>query len=135
MAASEAASVMGRDILATVRLGQIIEPEVEAGGKGYRAGYSFRNLIEMRVAEEMIKFGVPRKRIMSYLKIIKNALTSWMKDDGWIVIDDTWEWQLTSDFSAIALGWKKREPTALLAIRVGKIKQELEDNLQQRSKI
>ena len=128
MQAHEAAKVIERDASAVARLGQIITPELQANGKGYRAAYSFRNLVEMRIVEEMMKFGVPRKKIVSYLDTLRHSKMKWLDEkhtDGWIVIDGEWNWQFASDFSAIQLGWRNKQPHSFLAISIGKIRHEL----------
>lgn len=125
--ANEAAKVMDRTPETIARLGQIVPPERPAGGKGYRAAYSFRNLIEMRIVEEMVKFGVPRKKIALYVTQLRVSMNRWLDghDDGWMVIDGQWNWQITSNFDAIQLGWRNKKPDAFLAISIGKIKSEL----------
>lgn len=130
--AHEVAKIMHRDTGIIARLGQIITPELAAGGKGYRAAYSFRNLVEMRIVEEMIKFGVPRKRIASYLKTLRDSTMDVFgetQEDAWIVIDGDWHWQIANTFAAIQLGWQATFPNSLLAISVGKIKKELSEKL------
>ena len=129
--AHEVAKIMGREAELIARLGQIIAPEIAANGKGYRAAYSFRNLVEMRIVEEMIKFGVPRKRIASYLAILRTASINAFSDthgDAWIIINGQGQWQIASTFAAIQLGWRET-PDSLLAISIGKIKKELNAKL------
>lgn len=130
--ASEVAKIMGCESGWVARLGQIIAPEIAANGKGYRAAYSFRNLVEMRIVEEMIKFGVPRKRIASYLITLRASTINVFSDtqeEAWIVIDGEWRWQIANTFTAIRLGWQNHIPDSLLAISIGKIKKELKNQL------
>ena len=130
--ASEAATIMNRDAAFIARLGQIISPALPANGKGYRAAYSFQNLVEMRIVEEMVKFGVPRKRIAGYLTTIRDSKMNVFDDtqeEAWIIVDGSWRWQIANTFSAIQLGWWAEVPNYLLAVSIGKIKQELKARL------
>lgn len=130
--ASEAATIMSRNPALIARLGQIVTPELPANGKGYRAAYSFRNLVEMRIVEEMVKFGVPRKRIAGYLATLRDSKMNVFddtKEEAWIVIDGSWRWQIANTFAAVRLGWWAEEPDSLLAISIGKIKKELKERI------
>ncbi len=130
--AYEAAKVLNREASFIAKLGQIVTPALPANGKGYRAAYSFQNLVEMRIVEEMVKFGVPRKRIVGYLTTLRESAMNVFddtKEEAWIVVDGAWRWQIANTFAAIQLGWWAEAPDSLLAVSIGKIKKELKSRL------
>ena len=102
--AHEAAKILNVSPEHVARLGQIIEPDYPAGGKGFRAQYSFRNLVEMRIAEEMAAFSIPRKRINLYLREINHSLLRWLEvdgNDGWLIIGKE-NWSVVTSFEALS---------------------------------
>lgn len=128
--AHEAAKMMGRDPQEIARLGQIVPPERPAGGKGFRAFYSFSNLVQMRVAEEMARFGVPRKRISSYLFDLNHSFLRWFQEDGqdgWVIIGDSGKWAVVTSFDILSND--QLQSSALLSVNIGKIKSEIRKNL------
>ena len=128
--AHQAAHVANRNVREIARLGQIVAPERPAGGKGFRARYSFSNLVQMRIAEEMARFGVPRKRIGVYLSDLRYSFLRWLEvdgSDGWIIVSDNGQWSVVTSFEI--LREDQLESSALLSINIGKIKTEMRNNL------
>ena len=99
--AGEAAKVMEREPAAVARLGQIVTPEQPAHGRGYRAGYSFRNLVEMRLAEEFSRLGVSQKRIQRALVALRHSHGRWLEKDGadgYVLLDSLGRWSAGATF-------------------------------------
>ncbi len=128
--AYEAAQMLDRTSEEIARLGQIVSPDEPANGKGFRAGYSFVNLVEMRIAEELTQFGVPRKHIQRYLTALRNSHMRWLEEDGaemgaWLVISgEKWAAGSTMDiaFETLQLSGPIM---SLVAIDAGKIKNQI----------
>ena len=125
----QAADLMERQPQEIARLGQLVEAEVPANGKGYRALYSFRNLVEMRIAEELGRFGVPQKRIQKYLSDLNNSHMRWLEEnglDGYIVLDRLSRWSAgtTLELAFEALGYQIPVCSAVV-INLGLIKKAL----------
>lgn len=108
-------------------LGQIITPEVPATGSGYKSFYSFRNLVEMRLGEELSNLGVPWKRIYKYVDALRESRGQWLENiglDGWLVLDSVWKWGVgTNVETAIASLSGLRSVSAFIAVDIGRIKQ------------
>ena len=128
--AHEAAELLDRTSEEIARLGQITGAEVPADGKGYRAFYSFANLVEMRITEELTQFGVPRKHIQRYLTALRNSHMRWLEEDGaelgaWLVIGGE-KWAAGSTMT-IALGTLQLSGpiVSFVAIDAGAIKQAI----------
>lgn len=93
--AGEAAELINLTSADVAKLGQIITPDVPADGKGYRSLYSFRNLVEMRLGEELSRIGISWKRINKYIEELRKSYCRWLDEygrDGWLVLDGTWKW-------------------------------------------
>jgi hypothetical protein len=93
--AADVGAFFERDGQYAARLAQLIEPAYPAHGKGYRAGYSFQNLIEMVVIDRLIGLRVPHKRIQEYLLSLRQSHGQWLADNdvgGWIVLTHDWRW-------------------------------------------
>lgn len=131
--ASQAAQIMGRESITVARLGQVIAPERPAYGKGHRAGYSFRNLVEMRLAEELARFGVPQKRTQHYIESLRRSWGKWLEEDGsagWVVLDDQ-EWGAGSTVDMALQTLERSRPVgAFLAVDLRKIKESLRANME-----
>ena len=124
--ASDAATLVGKSVDRFVRLGQIIEPDGASLGKGHKAGYSFRNLVEAIVADTLISFGVPPKRIQKYLVDLRSSHSRWLDRDGnsgWIVLDSEWNWAAGSTLGLAMKLLKK--PHALIALNIEEIKKQI----------
>lgn len=126
--ANEAAQLLDRTSEEIARLGQIVEPFEPALGKGYRALYSFVNLVEMRIAEELAQFGVPRKRIQKYLTALRTSYMRWLEEDGaemgaWLIVSGDQRWAAGSTVEiAFQTLWRSGYFTSFVAVDVGKIK-------------
>ena len=110
-------------------MGQYIIPDSEANGKGHHFSYSFRNLVEMRLQEELGRFGVPQKRIQKYIADLKGSRGQWLEEsgqDGWVILDGAFRWAAGNDLGdAIKNLTHAMNVTSLIAVDVGKIKQAL----------
>lgn len=128
--ASQAAKVMGIPSSEIARLGQIITPSIPAQGKGHRALYDFRNLIEMKIVLLLSIFNVPHKNIHFLLEKLRNSHFQWLDEegrDGWIVLDTNGQWSagttLNDAVSAIT-----SEIEALVSINLTPIKEYFREN-------
>lgn len=115
------------------QIGQFITPHVPANGKGYRIGYSFRNIVEVHVVSYLIKFGVPRKRIQKYLNDLVGSKFGWLEEggySGWVVLDDQWRWSAgpTPNESLETLGHSGLSHAAI-TLDVGLIKKEIRQKI------
>lgn len=93
--AGEAAELINSTSADVAKLGQIITPDVPADGRGYRSLYSFRNLVEMRLGEELSRIGISWKRINKYIEELRRSYCRWLEEDGrdgWLVLDGAWKW-------------------------------------------
>ena len=111
--ASQVAKIAGLTPSQVAQIGQFIAPFRPANGKGYRIGYSFRNIVEVMIAFHLLKFGVPRKRIQKYLGDLVGSRFGWLEEgghSGWVVLDDKWRW---------AAGYSTNEALANLSFSGG----------------
>ena len=109
------------------QLGQVIPPDKPASGRGYRSLYSFRNLVEMRIGEELSRYGVPWKRISKHIVDLRNSRCHWLDNeglDGWAILDDLWRWAAGTTVEG-ALSALKFPPKSFVAINVGNIKRAI----------
>ena len=93
--ANEVAKIIGITVAQVAQIGQFISPQMPANGKGYRIGYSYKNIVEVCIVLYLMKFGVPRKRIQKYLNDLNSSRMRWLDEDGnngWIMLDDQWRW-------------------------------------------
>ena len=121
--ASQVATILKCPVEFVSRLGQVILPDDPAFGKGYRIGYSFRNILEVCIAEQLIAFGVPRKKIQFYLNGLRRAHNRWLEIDGpngWVVLDSELRWAAGMTLEgAISM---LPEANACIVIDIGKMK-------------
>jgi hypothetical protein len=130
--ASQAADIIGLPATEIARLGQIIVPYASAGGKGRRALYDFRNLVEMHIVLAFASFGVPQKIMQQFLKNLRNARNKWLEEngrDGWIVMDTKWQWGAGDIVSEALLAVK--QPSAAIVVHLAPIKAILRERLQE----
>lgn len=127
--ASRVASVMGCPVQHIAHMGQIILPDGPANGSGHRAKYSFRNVLEIAIAERLISFGVHQKRIQKYLEALRKAHNHWLESDGpdgWIVLDGFSRWAAGSTLEgAIGVLALTKPAEALIAIDIGQLRKAL----------
>lgn len=133
--ASEAAKIMDWEPEAVARVGQYIDPDVPANGKGYRALYSFRNLVEMRLSDYLARFGVPQKRIQKYVIDLRKSQLGWLEengpDDGYLVLDNLWRWAAGSTVEEIIANLSlKISPVGMIVVNIGAIKRALKMSLE-----
>lgn len=116
------------------QIGQFIAASAPANGKGYRIGYSFRNVVEVFISLHLIQFGVPRKRIRQYLDNLGRSRMGWLDrdgHDGWIIIDPQWRWAAGTTCDDAIAGLATDRPLSLVAIDVGKIKNTVTNKIQE----
>lgn len=96
--ANEVAQVLKWPPQQVARLGQSVRTASAPLGKGHRAQYSLRNIIELQIIEELMRFGVPHKRILYYLQSLakSKAALDWLLDEAgcWIVCDGDSQWSV-----------------------------------------
>lgn len=119
--------------LEVARMGQVIIPDVPSDGRGYKSMYSFRNMVEMRLGEELSNIGVPWKRIYKYIEELRKSHGRWLEEDGldgWLVLDRFWKWGAgtTLDMAIISV-FKDRSQDVLVAVNVGMIKRALRSRM------
>lgn len=130
--ASQAAKLINRSPVEVSRLGQLITPDGPANGKGHRSLYSFRNLVEMVVAEEMIRFGVPQKKIQKYLRELRSSRGRWLESgtrEDWIILDQLWRWGAGNTLDVAIRSLVNPEATAIVAINVGTIRESIKERI------
>lgn len=127
------------DSMEVARAGQVITPEVPANGKGYRSLYSFQNLVEIRIVEQLGKFGVPQKRIQRYIEDLRHSKGRWLCNegaDGFVVLDNLWRWGCGSTLElALEPLAESVSPISLIAINLGAIKRSLRLSMQNNMEI
>lgn len=133
--ASEVAQITDLTPSQVAQIGQFIVPHTPANGKGYRIGYSFRNIVEVLVVSLLIKFGVPRKRIQKYLSDLVGSRFGWLEEDGhdgWIVLDDGWKWSAgTTPNDALEILKSNREVYAAITLDIGLIKEKVRTKIEE----
>ena len=117
------------------RLGQVITPDVPAAGKGYRALYSERNLIEMRLVQTLGHFGIPQKRTQRFIEALRTSHHQWLDldgKDGYVLLTDQFEWGAgeTMELALMSLS-KHGTPTGFVAINLAKMKRAIRRNIEQ----
>lgn len=123
--AGEAAKLIGSNSDDVARLGQIITPDAPANGRGYKSLYSFRNLVELRLGQQLGHFGVSWKRIAKYIDSLRKSRGKWLEEDGldgWLVLDEFWRWGAGTTLETATASLNKIPVTAMVAINVGAIK-------------
>lgn len=127
--AKDAAGIMLSTPSEVARMGQVISPDVPANGKGYRSLYSFRNLVEMMLGNELAHLGVSWKRICKYIEAMRKSHGRWLEKDGldgWLVLDRFWRWGAGTTLEmAMEAVFKDRPHDLVIAINVGMIKRAL----------
>lgn len=127
--ASAIASVMECPAQHIAHMGQIIMPDGPANGSGHRAKYSFRNVLEMAIAERLMNFGVPQKRIQRYLEALRKAHNHWLEmkgPDGWVILDGSGRWSAGSTLEgAVEVLALSKPAESLIAIDLGCLKKAL----------
>lgn len=131
--AGESAVLIERAPAYIARMGQIVTPELPANGKGYRSYYSFRNLIEMQLAEELAGFGVPQKKVQHCITALRHSRCKWLEEngeDGWLVIDRLWRWGAgtTVEIALRSLSIPSPIPS-FLTVNILTMKQKLRDKI------
>lgn len=131
--ASQVAKITNLWPAQVAQIGQFIVPYLPANGKGYRIGYSFRNIVEVVIVSHLIKFGVPRKRIQKYLSDLVGSRFGWLEENGhsgWIVLDDQWRWSAgPTPNEALETLAHSGFIHAAITIDVGLIKQEIQQKI------
>jgi hypothetical protein len=133
--ASQAAQIIGLPSAEVARLGQIISPHLPARGKGHRALYNFRNLLEMRIVLILSTFGVPQKMIRQFLQNLRNSLLGWTDEhgsEGWIVLGTNGEWSASNSLNEAA-NKVSQDCDALVAIDLRPIRGAIRKNLEKTS--
>ena len=133
--ASQVAKITNLTSSQVAQIGQFIVPHIPANGKGYRIGYSFRNIVEVVIVSYLIKFGVPRKRIQKYLNDLVGSRFGWLEEhghSGWIVLDDQWRWSAgTTPNEALETLTHSGPVHAAITLDVGLIKQEIQEKIKE----
>ena len=133
--AAEAAKLIERTSVDVARLGQIVTPEIPANGKGYRAFYSFRNLVEMRLAEELGKFGIPQKRIERMIEELRKTKCRWLDldgRDGVVILDRNWKFAAGDTIDLALRSISVNIPvTSAMIVDLGIIKRAIRRNMEQ----
>lgn len=133
--ARKAARLMQCEPIAIVRAGQVIEPDFPANGKGHRALYSFRNLVEIRLTECLGKFGIPQKRIQKYIEDLRKSRGQWLEydgADGYVVLDNLWRWSAGHEIADAIKVLRETgiPPTGIISIDIGTIKRALRTEME-----
>lgn len=131
--AGDVAGLITSTPLEVARMGQVIIADVPSDGRGYKAMYSFRNMVEMRLGEELSNIGVQWKRIYKYIEELRRSHGRWLEEDGldgWLVLDRFWKWGAgtTLDMAIISV-FKDRPQDILVAVNVGMIKRALRSRI------
>jgi hypothetical protein len=129
----QVSSVLDLPCTQIAQIGQIIQPEIPAHGRGHRSNYSFRNMVEIAIFHHMAKFGVPRKHIQRYLKDLGISQFRWLEHegfDGWVVLDDQWRWSAGTTPDAAIENMERTAPVfAALTVDVKTIKEKIREKL------
>lgn len=127
--AKDAARLISSTPSDVARLGQVISPDIPADGRGYRSFYSFRNLVEMRLGEELVSIGISWKRISKYIEALRKSHGRWLEEDGldgWLVLDRLWQWGAGTTLEmAMDAVFQDHPRTLAIAVNVGLIKQAI----------
>ena len=127
--AKDAARLISSTPSDVARLGQVISPDIPADGRGYRSFYSFRNLVEMRLGEELVSIGISWKRISKYIEALRKSHGRWLEEDGldgWLVLDRLWQWGAGTTLEmAMDAVFQDHQRTLAIAVNVGLIKQAI----------
>lgn len=127
--AGGAARVMSSTSSEVARLGQIIPPAMPANGKGHRSLYSFRNLVEMRLGDELAHLGISWKKICKYIEALRKSHGRWLEKDGldgWLVLDRFWKWGAGTTLEmAMEAVFKNRPHDLVIAVNVSMMKKSL----------
>lgn len=133
--ASQVAKITDLTPSQVAQIGQFIVPHIPANGKGFRIGYSFRNIVEVLVVSHLIKFGVPRKRIQKYLSDLVGSRFGWLEEDGhngWIVLDDGWRWGAgTTPNDALEVLKSNQAVYAAITLDMGLIKERIRNKIKE----
>ena len=118
---------MGIESTEVARLGQVIEPIGPANGRGHKATYSFRNLVEMQMFKRLNEFGIPWKQIQHYIEKLRQSSCHWLEEDGldgWILADCEWRWAVGNTLDSANEAFSRlHSAQAFVAINLGAIKQ------------
>ena len=127
--AKDAARLISSTPSDVARLGQVISPDIPADGRGYRSFYSFRNLVEMRLGEELVSIGISWKRISKYIEALRKSHGRWLEEDGldgWLVLDRLWQWGAGTTLEmAMDAVFQDHPRTLAIAVNVGLSKQAI----------
>jgi len=134
--AGQVARILQKDSMAIAKMGQLITPHREANGRGYRAAYSFRNMVEMKILEELSYYGVPQKKIQKYIHNFGKATNiDWLVDPQtniWLVITGWGKWAIGNNLDdamgIVSLGQHEMAISAIV-VNIGKIKQDVRAGL------
>lgn len=131
--ARDVAGLITSTPLEVARMGQVIIPDVPSDGRGYKSLYSFRNMVEMRLGEELSNIGVAWKRIYKYIEELRRSHGRWLEQDGldgWLVLDRFWKWGAGTTLDmAIDSVFKDRPQDVIVAVNVGMIKRALRNRM------
>lgn len=134
--AGDVAKILNWHSAQVAKLGQIIKPSEEPIGRGHRAGYSFRNIVEIRIADELIRFGVPQKRIAYYLRSLSRSKAEfdWLansSDGMWAALDGTRQWAVGMTLDGVLSSLNHvRQVDAAIFINLGSIKEMIHLGIQ-----
>lgn len=136
--AGQVAKILEKDSMHVAKMGQLITPLREANGRGYRAAYSFRNMVEMKIMEELVHFGVPQKRIQKTINSFGHSTNiDWLNDSQmqiWLVMNGWGKWAIGNNLldamNILELGGCE-ETKAAIVVDIGKIKQFIKKNLEE----
>lgn len=127
--ARDAARLMSSTPSDVARLGQIITPDFPADGRGYRSLYSFRNLVEMELGNELSHLGISWKKIAKYIEALRKSHGRWLEEDGldgWLVLDRFWKWGAGTTLEmAMGAVFKNRPHDLVIAANIGMIKRAI----------
>lgn len=137
--AGDAARLLGIPSARVAQMGQYLIPDNEANGKGHHFEYSFRNLVEMRLQEELGRFGVPQKRIQKYIEDLRASKWQWLDyngQDGIVILDSVYRWAAGSTVEeALKNLSHTMTVTSFIAVDVGLIKQAIRTRMEETGEI
>lgn len=131
--ARQVADILQKPVAYVAQVGQVIQPHQPAHGRGHRAAYSFKNIIEMALYDVLNKFGVPRKFIKEHLTNLGKAQYRWLEhegQDGWVVMDSNWRWGAGATPNHAIVNLDQSGPvSAIIAVDLATIKMTIRQKL------
>ena len=131
--ARDVAAILEKPAAYVAQVGQVIQPHQPAHGRGYRAEYSFKNIVEIALYDTLNKFGVPRKFIKEHLINLGKSRYRWLEHDGkdgWVLLDSEWRWSAGHTPNHTIVNLDQSSPvTAAIVVDLGRIKNTIRQKL------